>query len=218
MINTNIHMKWSTIHYAKRCKAGEMDAVLTVGYPPFYESYSSHIHYSNPHFVNAEAQSGKLFSHLRNRWEMHPVYPTSGNTTSPHHHSHHSHDQHSHQHQHSHDHSHHHQEVLPHATRLKFLVEFQFASQWYQTVANMFFKFLVNSMTDAFESRCREVYGPPSIASKKIYDRQITLDEYRKIQQQHKQQQQWQQQQQSDHQHQQSQSKPIQAQQQFASS
>ena len=175
-----------------------MEAVLTVGYPPFYESYLSHIRFSNPHFVNAESKSGKLFSHLRNRWEMHPVYPGqhhSSSTASGHHLHHHHHEQHHHAS---------HQAVAPHATRLKFLVEFEFASQWYQTVANMFFKFLVNSMTDAFEKRCREVYGPPSIPSKKIYDKQISLDEYKRIQQQHKQKMEQQQKQQmrtTSHQH-----------------
>ena len=109
-----------------------MEAQLTVGFPPFFESYVSRVNFSFPHYVRAESKSGKLFSHLVNKWELYPVYHNP----------------------HTHQSSGHHQStatsivtdqqgqpVIPHATRLKFLVEFEFASQWYQTVANMFFKF-----------------------------------------------------------------------------
>jgi hypothetical protein len=152
-----------------------MEAQLTVGFPPFYESFISRIHYNCPHYVRAESKSGKLFDHLCNIWELTPVYPSQIKQMHHHHHSHH----HGHPHQHSPHHQHHasnsgvnaspnnvnqtangngiatnrttvqqnvpidvqDQTMKPHATKLKFLVEFEFSNIWYQTVANMFFEF-----------------------------------------------------------------------------
>ncbi|KAL9649670.1 hypothetical protein ABK040_003347 [Willaertia magna] len=56
--------------------------------------------------------------------------------------------------------------------RLTFQVDFEFASKWYQTVANMFFNFLVKDMTDAFEKEMLKQYGPPSQITKKVYSTQ----------------------------------------------
>ncbi|KAG2373665.1 hypothetical protein C9374_011954 [Naegleria lovaniensis] len=53
--------------------------------------------------------------------------------------------------------------------RLTFHVDFEFSSRLYQSVANMFFDFLVKNMTDAFEKRLAQVYGKPSQQTKIVY-------------------------------------------------
>jgi coenzyme Q-binding protein COQ10 len=105
---------------------GMMEAQLTVGFPPFFENYVSKVRFTYPQYVEAEATSTKLFKHLLNRWELSPVIVQHSNTiqnantttttaASP--------------------------PQQAQATKLRFMVEFKFASQWYQTVANMFFSF-----------------------------------------------------------------------------
>jgi len=63
----------------------------------------------------------------------------------------------------------------PNSCTLTFHVDFGFASKWYQKVADMFFNFLVKRMTDAFEHRCKQLYGPPSTPTVKVMQNTNTI-------------------------------------------
>ncbi|GBF98072.1 hypothetical protein Rsub_10300 [Raphidocelis subcapitata] len=53
----------------------------------------------------------------------------------------------------------------PGTTWLVFKVDFAFRSALYRHVADLFFSEVVKRMIGAFEGRCREVYGPSSLAA-----------------------------------------------------
>jgi hypothetical protein len=53
----------------------------------------------------------------------------------------------------------------PGTTWLVFKVDFAFRSALYRSVADLFFSEVVKRMIGAFEGRCREVYGPSSLAA-----------------------------------------------------
>ena len=119
-------------------------AELKVGFQQLQESYTSRVNLVENEYVEANSNDSSVFDTLKNTWVFKPrpdilLSTNSGNLAE-----------------------------YP-CCELKFHVEFRFKSILYNQASDVFLNKVANKMVGAFEKRALELYGKPSIPSRKIY-------------------------------------------------
>ncbi|KAL1917306.1 uncharacterized protein VTP21DRAFT_4962 [Calcarisporiella thermophila] len=113
-----------------------LHAELGIGFGALKERYVSEVTCEKYNMVMAVSKDTSLFRQLATVWRFTPNIPAaSTNVTDP---------------------------ANFRSCQLQFHILFEFANSFYTQVSTLFHDQVSKSMVQAFEDRCREVYGPPS--------------------------------------------------------
>ena len=116
-------------------------AKLVIGYPPFKESYVSHVSMVRPYQITSISRDTNLFEYLINEWKFHPYTgssPLAGN------------------------------EPKDNCCIVEFYVSFKFRSIIYSKFTDIFMDQIFGKMVDAFTKQAQALHGKPSIKPTKI--------------------------------------------------
>jgi coenzyme Q-binding protein COQ10 len=111
-------------------------AQLTIGFPPFKESYVSTISYVRPDFIKTLSQNTSVFEYIAAEWKFLP-YDSSRNTIVLNEHI----------------------DDKNRCCVIDFNVSFKFNSIFYSRFASIFLENIFKQMVSAFEKRAKEKYG-----------------------------------------------------------
>lgn len=136
--------KDSQLHLPKHFRAR-----LDIGYPPIKESYISNVSMIRPNWVKSVSRDTNMFEYLINEWKFHPnphCYERSylNSLTEAE------------------------LKELEKSCLIEFYVSFKFVNVLYSTLSSVFMDQIFKKMVEAFSNRARELYGKPSVLSKRV--------------------------------------------------
>jgi coenzyme Q-binding protein COQ10 len=115
-------------------------ARLDIGYPPFKESYISHVSMVRPYQITSISRDTNLFEYLINEWKFLPRDPTKENENN----------------------------IIEDSCIIDFYVSFKFRSILYSKFSDLFMDQIFGKMVEAFFHRAQTLHGKPSIKTSKV--------------------------------------------------